>query len=310
MRKNICTLVLCLLAAITTTAQNPTQMDPPRLMVVPADIYCNTHGFMGEGNVPDYQKAINSDQALTNVLNQIRSLIQSRNQGFEIVELNTAINNSKENQMLSVAYDGSEAESIQEAILRASEADVIVKVDFNIDPNGPSKSMHVTIDGIDAFTGNSIAIAEGTSAPSTASGSAVLAREAVYNKMDEFLNKLLSNYKMWAQKGRPINIELVATSTSKHNLKSKVGDGMVYEHVEDFFYDNSKDQRGIVGSGSAMIYKYRGVYFPLQIPGRKGRVTKLTANAIGANIQNYLESVGIESDFFTKGPGHLFIYIK
>lgn len=310
MKKQICTLVLLLLTAISVKAQNPTQMDPPRLMVVPADIYCNKHGFMGEGNVPDYQKAINNDQALSNVLNQIKSMIQTRNQAFELVELNTAINNSKENQMLAVAYDGSEAESIQEAILRASEADVIIKVDFNIEPNGPSKKMHVTIDGVDAFTGNSIAITEGTSSPSTASGAADLAREAVYNKMDEFFNKLLDNYKMWVQKGRPINIELIATSTSKYNLKSTVGDGKVYEHVEDYFYDNSKDQRGITGSGSATLYKYRGVYFPLQVPGRKGRVTKLTANAIGANIQNYLESVGIESDFFTKGPGHLFVVIK
>lgn len=309
MKKVICALLLSLSTMASVMAQNPSNMDPPRIMVVPADIYCNKHGYMVDG-VPDYQKAINSDQALSNVLNQVRSLIQARDQGFEIVELNTAINNSKENEMLSIAYDGSDAESIQEAILRSSEADVIVKVDFNIDPNGPSKSMHVTIDAADAFTGNSLSVVEGTSAPSTSASAAVLAREAVYNKMDEFFNKLLNAYNLWDQKGRPINIELKATANGKYNNKSKVGDGMVYEHVEDFFYDNAKDQRGIVGSGSATLYRYRGVYFPRQVPGRKGRVTRLTANAVGANIQSYLESVGIESDFFTKGPGHLIIIIK
>lgn len=311
MKKMILALVAIMgfMGAFSASGQT-TQMDPPRLLVVPHDIYCNKHGYMLEDNVPDYNKALLDDQDLANVLNQIKSLIQERNQGFELIELSQAITNSKENEMLSQAHDGNDTESIDEAILRASEADVIVKVDFNVNANGPQKSMHITIEGVDAFTGKAISIVEGETRPSTASASSTLAREAVYNQINGFLDKLLLNYQMWVEKGRPLSIELRATASSSLNLKSTVGDGMVYEHVEDFLLDNSKNQRGVNGSGSSTLYRYPGVYFPMQIKGRRGRIVKLTANTVGRNLQMYLEEIGIRSEFFTKGPGHLIIYIK
>ena len=311
MKKILFALVAMMaLAGIDVATAQTTQMDPPRILVVPHNIYCNKHGYMLEGNVPDYSKALLNDQNLSNVLSQVKSRIQERNKGFELVELSQAIANSKENEMLSLAHDGADSESIDEAIQRASEADVIVKVDFNINANGPQKSMHITIEGVDAFTGNAISIVEGETRPSTSSAASTLAREAVYNKMDGFLNNLLANYQMWVEKGRPIKIEVKATNSSSLNLRSTVGDGLVYEHVEDFLLDNSKDQRGVNGSGSSTLYTYAGVYFPLQIKGRRDRIVKLSANTVGRKLQTYLEGVGIKSEFFTKGPGHLVVYIK
>lgn len=310
MRKFVLAFMALFMFPVALSLCGQTQMDPPRLLVVPHDIYCNKHGYMLEGSTPDYAKALLNDQILSNVLNQVKELIQDRNQGFELVELSQAISNSKENEMLSLAHDGADSESIDEAIIRASEADVIVKVDFNINANGPQKSMHITIDGVDAFTGKSISIVTGETRPSTSSAASTLAREAVYNQMDGFLNKLLTNYQMWVEKGRPLSIELKATASSALNLKSTVGDGMVYEHVEDFLLDNAKNERGVNGSGSSTLYRYPGVYFPLQVKGRRDRTVKLTANTVGANLQRYLESLGIQSEFFTKGPGHLIVYIK
>lgn len=309
MRKFVLAFMALFMFPVALSLCGQTQMDPPRLLVVPHLKYCQQHGFMSDDNTPDYLNAL-KDDILTSVLDQVRSLIQDRNQNFEIVELSQAVSNSKENEMLALAHDGAESESIDEAIIRASEADVIVKVDFNINANGPQKSLRMTIDAVDAFTENSLAIVTGETRPSTSSAASTLAREAVFNQMDDFLNRLLTNYQMWVEKGRPLSIELKATASSALNLKSTVGDGMVYEHVEDFLLDNAKNGRGVKGGGSSTLYKYPSVYFPLQIKGRKGKTVKLTASTVGANLQRYLESLGIQSEFVTKGAGHLVIYIK
>lgn len=308
--KKIFIAIMALLNLTVQVNAQQTQMDPPRLMVVPDRAYCAKHGYMLDDNTPDYMKALDSDQQLKNVLEQVRSLIQDRNQDFEIINLSQANENAKANEMLSDVNGASTAETIAEAIIRASEADVIVNVDFNVNINGPQKSMHITIDGADAFTGYSLSVVEGETTPSTSAAVSTLAREAVYNKMDGFMDKLLAAYQSWVQKGRPLNIEVHATTGSSVNLKSKVGDGMVFEHIEDFLYDNSKEQRGVTGSGSNTIYRYPSVYFPLHVKGRRGRTVKLSAGTIGTSLQNYLQGVGINCDYTTKGPGHLIIFVR
>ncbi len=303
--------VICAIISLagTLTINAQTQMDPPSIIVVPDNIYCNKHGYMQKDNTPDYEKALLNDQNMKNVIEQVRSLIQERNKGFEMPNLMDVINHTKENQMLALENNAAE-ESFADRILRNTAADVMLSVDFNIDYNGPQKIMHITLDARDAYTGNSIALVEGVTSPSTASAASTLAREAVYNKIDALLNSLLATYQSWIEKGRPIKVDIQATNGGSMNLNTTVGDGMVYEHVEDFLHDNAKNDRGVTGSGSSTLRSYRGVYFPMQMKGRRGRIVKLSASNVASQLQSYLETQGIKSNCTAIGLGRIIVYIQ
>ena len=129
------------LAAITipglVQAQKP--MTPPHIMIVPDLIYCKAHGFVQtfDNNgvteeIPDYEKALTEDPSLHGAITQIASLINQRNGDIVIIDLQECINNTKKDAALSSANGGDQSESIEEAIIRNSNADILIKLQLDL----------------------------------------------------------------------------------------------------------------------------------------------------------------------------------
>lgn len=292
-------------------------MTPPHVMVVPDLIYCKAHGFTQEFNnmgitetVPDYEKALTEDPSLHSVLIQIAQLITDRNSDIVIVDLVEAINSAKADAAMVAANAGDQSESIDEAIIRNSEADILVKVQFDLLKNGPQYQVSYTITGTDAYTNRMFAPISGMGAPSTSANPVVLLREAVFSNMDAFLTKMLSFYSGMVTKGRMMAFEIKTTSTSSVNMNSKVGEYTLREQIEDFLYDNSVDGNGLerVKSGNTFL-QYDGVYVPL-ISTIRGRQRKQGAKDVAQKLVNYLQQNGISSEYKIRGLGKVNIFIK
>lgn len=292
-------------------------MTPPHVMVVPDLIYCKSHGYIQQFNnngltetIPDYERALSEDPSLHSVLTQIAQLITDRNGDIVIVDLLEAINNAKADAAMAAANAGDESESVDEAIIRNSEADILVKVQFDLLKNGPQYQVSYTLTGTDAYTNRMFAPIEGIGAPSTSANPVVLLREAVYSNMDAFLSKMLSYYSAMLTKGRMIAFEIKTTSTAGVNMNSKVGEYTLREQIEDFLYDNSVDGNGLerVQSGNTFM-RYQGVYVPL-ISTIRGRQRKQGAKDIAQKLVNYLEQNGINAEYKIRGLGKVNIFIK
>lgn len=292
-------------------------MTPPHVMVVPDMIYCKSHGYTQQFNnngltetVPDYEKALTEDPSLHSVLTQIAQLITDRNSDIVIIDLLEAINNAKADAAMAAANAGDESESVDEAIIRNSEADILVKVQFDLLKNGPQYQVSYTLTGTDAYTNRMFAPVEGMGAPSTSANPVVLLREAVYSNMDAFLTKMLSYYSTMLTKGRMVAFEIKTTSTSSVNMNSKVGEYTLREQIEDFLYDNSVDGNGLerVKSGNTFL-QYQGVYIPL-VSTIRGRQRKQGAKDVAQKLVNYLDQNGISSEYKIRGLGKVNIYIK
>lgn len=292
-------------------------MTPPHVMVVPDLIYCKAHGYTQQFNnmgitetVPDYEKALSEDPTLHSVLIQIAQLITDRNSDIVIVDLLEAINNAKADATMATVNAGDQSESVDEAIIRNSEADILVKVQFDLLKNGPQYQVSYTITGTDAYTNRMFAPISGMGAPSTSANPVVLLRESVFSNMDAFLTKMLSFYSGMVTKGRMVAFEIKTTSTSSVNMNSKVGEYTLSEQIEDFLYDNSVDGNGLerVKSGSTFL-QYDGVYIPL-ISTIRGRQRKQGAKDVAQKLVNYLEQNGISSEYKIRGLGKVNIYIK
>lgn len=292
-------------------------MTPPHVMIVPDLIYCKAHGYVQEFDnmgkqeiVPDYEKALSEDPSLHAVLIQVAQLITDRNSEIVIVDLIEAINNAKADAAMSAANAGDQSESIDEAIIRNSEADILVKVQFDLLRNGPQYQVSYTITGTDAYTNSMFAPISGMGAPSTSANPVVLLREAVFSNMDAFLTKMLSYYSNMINKGRMVAFDIKTTSTSSVTMNSKVGEYMLREQIEDFLYDNSVDGNGVerVKGGSTFL-QYDGVYIPL-ISTIRGRQRKQGAKDVAQKLVSFLEQYNIEAEYKIKGLGKVIIYIK
>lgn len=310
-------LIFAILSGITGSIFAQKAMTPPHVMVVPDLIYCKAHGYIQQFNnmgmtetVPDYEKALSEDPSLHSVLMQIAQLITDRNSDIVIVDLIEAINNAKTDAAMAAANGGDQSESVDEAIIRNSEADILVKVQFSLLKNGPQYQVSYTLAGTDAYTNRMFAPISGMGAPSTSANPVVLLREAVFSNMDAFLTKMLSYYSSMLTKGRMMAFEIKTTSTSSVNMNSKIGEYTLREQIEDFLYDNSVDGNGLerVKSGNTFL-QYDGVYVPL-ISTIRGRQRKQGAKDVAQKLVNFLEQNGVTAEYKIRGLGKVNIFIK
>lgn len=309
----IISLLLCLCGILSAQKL----MTPPHVMVVPDMVYCKSHGFVQEVNnggipetVPDYERALSEDASLHSVLVQIAQLITDRNEDIVIIDLLEAINNMKSDAAMSSANDGDMSESVDEAIIRNSEADILVKVQFDLLKHGPQYQVSYTITGTDAYTNRMFAPIEGMGAPSTSANPVVLLREAVYGNMDAFLRKMLSYYQSMQTKGRMVAFEIKIASSSSVKMSSKVGQYTLREQIEDFLYDNSVGGNGLerVKSGATFL-QYQGIYIPL-ISTIRGRQRKQGAKDVAQKLVDFLNGQSIDCEYKIRGLGKVNIYIK
>lgn len=314
--KKILFAMMTLLMAVSAAGQK--QLTPPRVMIVPDMIFCRTNGYTIEmpnaagttDIIPDYERAINEDPSLHSVLTQIAQLITDRNSAIVIVDINEAINSAKADAAMAMSNNGDTSESIDEAIIRNSNADILVKVQYDLLRNGPQYQVSYTLKGVDPYTNQVFAPIEGLGQPSTSASPVSLLREAVYSNMDSFLQKMLAHYGRMYQDGRMVAFEIKTTADSPMTMNSRVGPFVLREVIEDFLYDNSVDGKGLENvRGGDTFLQYQGVYIPL-IATIRGRQRKQAAKDVAQRLVNYLEERGVQSHFKIQGLGKVNIYIN
>lgn len=316
MKKHFIFFVVCLLT-LCGNVMAQRVMSPPRVMVVPDLIYCKNHGYVQQVNVmgvdetvPDYERAVSEDPTLHDALTLVAQLITDRDPNIVIVDLVEAINNAKADKAMADANGGDESETVDEAIIRNSEADILVKVQFDMVKHGPQNSVSFTITGTDAYTSRMFAPISGLGAPSSSASPIVLLREAIYSQMDGFLRKVLSYYENMVTRGRMIAFDIKILGTSSVKMTSRVGTITLQEQIEDFIYDNSVEGNGTenVKMGATFV-QYQGVYIPL-IATIRGRQRKQGAKDVAIKLVNFLKGHSIDCDYKIRGLGKVNIYIK
>ncbi len=293
-------------------------MTPPHVMVVPDLIYCKSHGFTQQFNnngltetIPDYERALSEDPSLHAVLTQIAQLITDKNSDIVIVDIMEAINNAKADRAMAAANAGDESESIDEEIIRNSEADILVKVQYDLLKNGPEYRVSYVLNGTDAYTSRNFAPVSGMGRGSTSANPVVLLREAVFENMEPFTDKLTSYYQSMLKKGRMVAFEIKTTSTSSVNMNSKIKGHSLREWIDDFLYDNSVDGGGLerVQSGNTFL-RFQGVYIPLTYTSSFGKQRRQAAKDVAQRLVDFLETNGITAEYKIRGLGKVNIYIK
>lgn len=283
-----------LLAALTALPAFG-QAKKPTLMAVPDMTWCTANGYVIESDYqgrhlssPDYEKALANDFDMASVLTKLNELMAER--GFPMRDLASMIGdlnrNEMEDEMTTSRTSGAElGETPLERLQRRAKADIILNVGWKVNNMGPKRSITYLLKGVDAYTNEAIASAQGTGAASFSAEIPVLLQEAVLENMDQFESQLQAHFDDMAANGRKVNIRLqVFDNGSGLSFEDDYDGEELAEIIENWVAENSVSHRYTLEDSSENFMDFEGVRIPLY--NEKGR--PMDARMYARKLQKFL----------------------
>ena len=159
-----------------------------------------------------------------------------------------------------------------------------------------------------------IAHAYGDGRPSRVATVNTLLEEAVINYVDDFCDKMQSQYQKMETDGHRITVKIKKTDNSKYDFqRSKFQfDGkmeklcdIIYYWLQDHTIDNNPT-RNITPN----VLTFNQVMIPLITQNRKGAVRRLDSNEYVTQLQEFLSNnYNIESTIYMRGPGEAWLIL-
>lgn len=294
------------------------QAKKPKLMVVPADVWCNQHGYVqtfdNEGTeelVPDYKKALQSDQDLNNVITKINALMADR--GFPLEDMQQNLKSisttSAEDRLIRSKTSGASiTESPLDKFRRTAKADIYLEVNWDIVKTGPKQAIRYSLAGKDAYSGKQVAGDQGTGAASFSADAPTLLEEAIMNHMDNFCAQLQAHFEDLLTNGREIVVDVrVFDNGAGIDLETEY-DGMeLSEIIENWMNDNTVQHRFNLSDATENFMLFDQVRIPLY---KANGTSAQDANGFTRDLQKYLSTtLQIPCKLVNRGLGRALLII-
>lgn len=319
MKKIISVFILALLVVAGYS-----QAKKPIIMVVPSDNYCISRGYkmvfddMGAEKVlPDYKKAMQSDQDLRLVITELGSIMAER--GFPLKDLEQELKSieqeSAEMSMMSSKESGAPiAESPIDILKRTAKADIILDLDFSIKKRGPQSYITFILKGLDSYTNKQIAGASGDGVPSTSATPGLLLEEAVLAHMDEFNGRLMSTFEDMFANGREIKVLIKTWDDWEYDLEEEFEWMGIEDELgllfEEWFAANCTGGRFSVVDASATMMRLEQVRMPMTYTTSRGDERGMDARRFVNNLRKDLrDGIEIESKVYMRGLGEAWLIL-
>lgn len=293
------------------------QAKKPTIMVLPADVWCADNNYMTEYNyqgrsqkIPDYEKAIQENMDLLNVITKIGELMADR--GFPLKDLSStikSINQSSVEDEMTVSTSGSIlAETPLERISNRAKADILVELSWKVSQIGPKRSVTYTLRGIDAYTNKQVAATQGTGPQSFTAEIPVLLEEAVLEHMDNFIAQLQQHFDDLLANGREVTMNIRVFDNGSGLTLEKEYDGLeLTDIIDEWVAQNSVNNRYNLSDAGETHMTFEQVRIPLYRPNGMPMDTRHFGNELRKflNKQPYV----LPAKILTKGLGRVDIII-
>lgn len=292
------------------------QAKKPTLMVVPSDAWCNAQGYItsfdNQGSIqklPDYSKAVMENLNLNQAISKIGELMAEK--GFPLKDLaNTmkSLQTEAAEESLTTSKDGDGlAESPLEKLQRTAKADIIIQLSWNINANGPQKSLSFNLQGIDAYTNKQIAASSGTGTNSPSSEFPLMLEAAIIDHIKVFTDQLQAHFDDLFENGREISVLCRRWSGTDIDFESEFDGEELGVIIEDWIADNTEQGRFSTSDMSENKIRFEQTRIPLYVEGTE-RATD--ARTWTRGLQKMLrDKYNIESKLSTKGLGMAIVTI-
>ena len=300
----------------------------PLIMVVPADVYCTEMDFVQTWKdetgkvqvIPDYNIFGREDSRdLRLVISSLNEIFASR--GFETISLEFLLKSlnqeNDENAFIGDDYglSGTVKESPLDRIKRTANVDFIVDLDFALYEVDDYRYVAFNMRAVDPCSNAyEIAHAYGDGRPSRVATVNTLLEEAVINYVDDFCDKMQSQYQKMETDGHRITVKIKKTDNSDYDFQrskflyegkmEKLCD-IIYYWLQDNTIDNNPT-RNITPN----VLTFNQVMIPIITKNRKGAVRRLDSNEFVTQLQEFLSNnYSIESTIYMRGPGEAWLIL-
>lgn len=302
--------VLCVAGVFAQAAKKPT------IMVVPSDVWCNTHGYttqfeaMGTTEIlPDYDKALISNVELNVAISKIGEMMSSRGCPLKLLSAELkSIKTSNVERMVMAAGDGGVAESPLDVLRRVAKADIWLQLTWSINQSGPRRSLTFNLQAIDAYTNKQVAATSGTGNPTFTTELPVLLEEAIVTRIDAFNDQLGDYFAGLFDTGREVTLECMVTNGSDVNFESEVGDDVLSFIIEDWVEANVKEgQTANLTDATENVMKFEQVKIPMVLENGRAIDTRTWARGL---MRELMTKHKLDVSLGMKGLGNAYIIVK
>lgn len=310
MKKRTITLIVCLLAAISSFGQ----AKKPTIMVVPSDLYCNQKGytlsFNDEGTIvtlPDYKLALQKDKELNTAITVIGQMMADRGFPLKLLEQELkSIQQEKTEDAMLMSKNGTELEeSPVDRLKKTAKSDIIMQVTWFINKTGPRYSLTFNLQGIDAYTNKQIAACSGTGEPTFSAELPVLLEESIANNLDGFNAQLQNHFDDMFANGREVSLKLKRWYDAEVDFESEIGNSELSYLIEDWVANNTVNERFNLTDATENMMFFEQVRIPLYDDSGRANDTRRWARG----LSKYLSDLGIPNKLTIKGLGQATIIV-
>ena len=313
MRKLLIAFIVCCMMPSFANGQEAGQKaaKKPSVMVVPSLPWCKEHGYVTtvtqQGvtkEFPDYAKAA-GDADLFAVITKLGELMAER--GLVLKDYAAAARNAEqltlETEMLVSGSSGASiVESPMDRLLNVAKADILVEVGWVINTVGPKHSITYNLRGIDAYTSNQVAAAQGTGEQSFSAEVPVLLEEAVIVNIDQFASQMQMHFDDLLSNGRSVSIVIQTFDNDEGiNLETEF-DGMeLQEIIDEWMAENTVQGRYSLDVATESTMLFNNVRIPLF----KANGASMDTRAFVSELRRMLrkEPYNIQSKLIATGLG-------
>ncbi|MCQ2605690.1 MAG: DUF6175 family protein [Bacteroidales bacterium] len=243
----------------------------PTLMLLPSDNWCTqryyTKTFDNQGinvRIPDYQRAFQEDLELKNVLAKVRELLINR--GYSVKDCAQELNNiatktAEENVTISKTSGASMTESPLDILKRRVKADILIKVDWNVNKSQNSQSVTFILEAVDTYTSKNIASVSGTG-PMSDNIIASQLETAIETHITSFDSQMTMYYNDLETRGREIVFTVRCWDSWENDLETEFGGEELVDCIQNWMRKNTVNGVFNLSDGTENFAQFEQVRIP------------------------------------------------
>lgn len=291
----------------------------PKLMVVPADIWCNKNGFVekidNDGKItiaPDYETALSNNTEVRQVITAMNDFLTNVGYAPEILEQHIKkLHNDQAINQVTKSIDGSKVSlSMADRLKESSQADIVLDLDFEIKRDGPKNFVEFTVTALDSYTSKPISSNIGRGTPTSSAADLVnQLQEAVLSFKDKMIGELQEYFNNMVKNGREIIVSMYKWQGSDVSFQTEYDGEELNVLIEDIMAEETVNGSYNLESSSPKMMKFSQVRMPLFYE-RNGKERAMDAKTFGQRIAKKIRNItNVDCGVDNRGLGEVVIYL-
>lgn len=301
-------IILVATMLLTVTAALLAQATKPTLMVVPSDSWCSARGYTlsyeNQGMtvvVSDYARALREDAKMGMAIHKVEEMMNSY--GFPLKNMEQTLkslsNQSAEDAMLSSKSGAAVAESPIDRLKKTAKADILIYLNWQTVEMGPKLKVVYDLAGMDAYTNNNVATAQGQSVPLSMDELSIL-QLTIQANMSSFVEQLDAHFNDMVEKGRQVSVRIKAWDDFEDGLEAEFDGVELTEIIENWMSEHCVQGRYHLSDATENMMYFDEIRIPLF--DENGRATD-TRRWLGNLRKDLKNNYQIEAKLMMQGLG-------